>query len=86
MTPGLQGKQLYYCTAEATLGIKKLQMKLIRLVNAKSVCVFAGHTCHLLNLSYEPCHEKTTFWFQTRSDTNQAVQLKKMARGLKFRI
>ena len=28
---------------------------------------------------------KTTFWFPTWSDTNQAVQLQKMARGLKFR-
>ena len=26
------------------------------------------------------------FWFPTWSDTNQAVQLQKMARGLKFRI
>ena len=29
---------------------------------------------------------KQTFWFPTWSDTNQAVQLHKMARGLKFRI
>ena len=29
---------------------------------------------------------KPTFWFPTRSDTNQAVQLQKMDRGLKFRI
>ena len=29
---------------------------------------------------------KTTFWFPTRSDTNQAVQSQKMARSLKFRI
>ena len=29
---------------------------------------------------------KPTFWFPTWSDTNQAVQLKDMARGLKFRI
>ena len=29
---------------------------------------------------------KPTIWFLTRSDTNQAVQLQKMARGLKFRI
>ena len=29
---------------------------------------------------------KPTFWFLTRSDTNQAVQLQKMARGLKFWI
>ena len=29
---------------------------------------------------------KQTFWFSTWSDTNQAVQLQKMARGLKFRI
>ena len=28
---------------------------------------------------------KPTFWFPTWSDTNQAVQLQKMARGLKFR-
>ena len=29
---------------------------------------------------------KPTFWFPTYFDTNQAVQLQKMARGLKFRI
>ena len=29
---------------------------------------------------------KPTFWFPTRTDTNQAAQLQKMARGLKFRI
>ena len=27
---------------------------------------------------------KPTFWFPTWSDTNQAVQLQKIARGLKF--
>ena len=29
---------------------------------------------------------KPTMWFLTRSDTNQAVQPMKMARGLKFSI
>ena len=29
---------------------------------------------------------KPTFWFPIWSDTNQAVQLQKMATGLKFRI
>ena len=29
---------------------------------------------------------KPTFWFSTRSDTNQAVQLHRMARGLIFWI
>ena len=29
---------------------------------------------------------KPMFWYPTWSDTNQAVQLQKMARGLKFRI
>ena len=29
---------------------------------------------------------KPTFWFPTRSNINQAVQVQKMARGLKFRI
>ena len=32
---------------------------------------------------FEPCHEKTNVLV---SDTNQAVQLQKMARGWKFRI
>ena len=30
--------------------------------------------------------KKPMFWFPTCSDTNQAVQLQKMARGLKFQI
>ena len=30
--------------------------------------------------------KKQPFWFPTWSDTNQAVKLQKMARGLKFRI
>ena len=29
---------------------------------------------------------RRTFWFAPWSDTNQAVQLQKMAKGLKFRI
>ena len=29
---------------------------------------------------------KPTFWFPIWSDTNQAIRLQKMARGLKFRI
>ena len=29
---------------------------------------------------------KPTFWFPTLFDTNQAVQLQKITRGLKFRI
>ena len=29
---------------------------------------------------------KQTFWFPTWSDTNRAVQLQKMAKGLKFRF
>ena len=29
---------------------------------------------------------RKTFWFLTRSDTNQPVQLENMARGLKFRF
>ena len=29
---------------------------------------------------------KQTFWFPTRYDTNQAEQMQKIAKGLKFRI
>ena len=37
--------------------------------------------------SFEPrCEKNRSLGFQTRSDTNQAVQLLDMARGLKFRI
>ena len=39
----------------------------------------------LLTQLCEPCHEETCFrGFQTRSDTNRAVQPPVRARGLKF--
>ena len=34
----------------------------------------------------KPRHEKPALWFLIRSDTNRAVELQKMVRGLKFRI
>ena len=38
-------------------------------------------------LLFEPrCEKKRSSGFPTRSNTNQAVQAQKMARGLKFRI
>ena len=42
------------------------------------VCNHIQHMSHVMR--------KPTFWFSNWSDTNQAVQLQKMARGLKFRI
>ena len=41
---------------------------------------------HVMNFVMSRVMRKSTFWFPTWSDTNQAVQLQKMARGLKFRI
>ena len=41
----------------------------------------AQHDC-----KYEQRHEKTNILVPTWSDTNQAVQLQKIARGLKFQI
>ena len=35
---------------------------------------------------WAPAWENQQFWILTRSDTNQAVQLLEMARGLKFCI
>ena len=35
----------------------------------------------LTHWSFEPQREKQTMWILTRSDTNQAVQLLKMASG-----
>ena len=44
-------------------------------------CYFSHGIAHLSRIMRKP-----TFWFPTWSETNQAVQLQKMARGLKFRI
>ena len=43
---------------------------------------------HLISLKLQLSRvmRKPTIWFPSWSDTNQAVQLQKMARGLKFRI
>ena len=43
-------------------------------------------TPYLFFCKNEPRHEKTNVLVLTWSDTNQAVQLQKMARGLKFWI
>ena len=40
----------------------------------------------LLTFKMSRVTRKQTFWFPTLSDTNQALQLQKMARYLKFRI
>ena len=41
---------------------------------------------HSSNSEMSRIMRKPTFWFPTWSDTNQAVQLQRMAKGLKFRI
>ena len=40
----------------------------------------------VLRINRASLRENLSSGFLTRSDTNRAVQLKKMARGLKFRI
>ena len=52
-------------------------------LDPEQVC-FLHHTHHHIHLSR--IMRKPTFRFPTGSDTNQAVHLQKMARGLKFRI
>ena len=60
-------------------------------------CFVSSHILNFQEASYllwlcrpwsEKCRvmRKPTFWFPTWSDTNQAVQLQKMAKGLKFWI
>ena len=49
----------------------------------KYIFITEAHTYSTLMSS---AMRKPTFWFLTWSDTNQAVELQKMARGLKFRI
>ena len=59
----------------------------------KSFNVLIDHLNFLnsMNLIYMDCYlslfvRKPVFGFPTRSNTNQAVQIKEMDRGLKFRI
>ena len=45
------------------------------------------HICNHSSMNYlSLVIRKPTFWFPTWSKTNQAIQLQKMAKGLKFRI
>ena len=58
-------------------------------VQTDTFLLMTGHSVmykitSVLNLSL--CVRKPTIWVLTRSDTNQAVQSQKMARGLKFCI
>ena len=70
-------------------GFKRLPFltKLLDLT-LKQVCktFTAGGQFFALHVYMSRVMRKPTFWFPTWSDTNQAVQLQKMARGLKFRI
>ena len=50
------------------------------------VPLFYFYLFYLIEKNMSRDVRKPTFWFQTCSDTNKAVQLQKMARGLKFRI
>ena len=47
---------------------------------------YSTFVVHICNEQMSRVMRKPTFWFLTRSDTNQAVQSQKIARGLKFRI
>ena len=64
------------------------QLRYIRLIMSESA-VFANSGIVVFGTSrtnLSRVMRKQTFWFPTWCDTNQAVQLQKMARGLKFRI
>ena len=48
--------------------------------------ILSSYRLNVFILDNVPRHEKTNNLVSACSDTNQAVQLQKMARGLKFRI
>ena len=54
--------------------------------NLIRICTVCHSICFLFFRHLSRVMRKPTFWFLTWSDTNQAVQLLKMARGWKFRI
>ena len=78
---------LFFCSEEYV----SLQLKAtrgpdpMRFVAVDDVTVSEGH-CISEYDQMSPVRRKPTFWFPTWSDTNQAVQLQKIARCLKFRI
>ena len=63
---------------------EKLQLKAVTLLHdiiVERVGLLLYSTNNLSRVMRKPM-----FWVLTRSDTNQAMQSQKMARGLKFRI
>ena len=62
-----------------------LRKKLI-LERLTSLSVDLTNDRHVGVIKMSHITRKPTFWYPTWSDTNQAVQLQKVARGLKFRM
>ena len=73
-----------YETALHNLGMELhaflIEIRAVYFILVKSVL----YKMVLVHLYMSLVVRKPTFWFPTWSDTSQAVQLKKMARGLKF--
>ena len=63
-----------------------LDMEFFSIVEKPKRHAVAARWCFSPQLHMSRVMRKPTFWFPTWSDTNQAVQLQKMARDLKFRI
>ena len=66
------------------LTLKILQFMFVIIYRLLFSC---NSSCHQYGHNHKMSHvmRKPMFWFSTWSDTNQDVQLPKMARGLKFR-
>ena len=56
------------------------------MIKMASMNIYSKTLINLLHNLLRRVMRKQTFWYLTWSDTNQPVQLQKMARGLKFRI
>ena len=63
--------------------IKQIQLKIV-IFKAIKICSILHRRVIVMILSLVT--RKPTLWFPTWSDTNRAVQLQKIDRGLKFRI
>ena len=68
--------------------IFRINALIFAIVVCTLVCEKQIFSCHSSFLHFYMSHvvRKPTFWFSTWSDTNQVVQLQKVARGLKFRF
>ena len=78
----------YLCAFKASSWIHSFFLPILYMptINIKTKIYVIFDSLQHMKVNLSRVMRKPMFWFPTWSDTNQAVQLQKMARSLKFRI